>query len=71
MDPTEAQDMLAANPISLGLTNDFGMTTTQAGFEGMSIGDELVLENVMSRVDWIIQLRDIFYELLKSAKNQN
>ena len=71
MDPTEAQEMLAANPISLGLTNELGMTTTQAGFEGLSIGDELVLENVMSRVDWIIQLRDIFYELLKNAKNQN
>ena len=36
---------------------------TQTGFEGL-IDDELVMEMVMSRVDWIIKLREIFYSLL-------
>ena len=64
MDPAEANDQLGANPISLGMSNDFGLTLTQTGFEGF-LDDDLMLERVMSRVDWIIQLREIFYSLLE------
>ena len=54
--PAEANDQLGANPISLGMSNDLGQT----GF----LDDELMLERVMSRTDWIIQLPQIFYSLL-------
>ena len=66
MDPTEANEIFGANPISLGMDGDFGHTLTQTGFEGL-IDDELIMEMVMSRVDWIILLRDIFYSLLDST----
>lgn len=48
------------------MDGDLGMTLTQTGFEGL-FENELVMELVMSRVDWIIQLRDIFYSLLDST----
>ena len=57
MDPAEANDQLGANLISLGMSNDLGKT----GF----LDDELMLERVMSRTDWIIQLPQIFYSLLE------
>ena len=58
--PAEANDLLGANPISFGMTNDLGLTLRQTGF----LDDELMLERVMGRADWIIQLPQIFYSLL-------
>ena len=42
---------------------------TQTGIEAL-IDDELAMDMVMSRVDWIIKLRDIFYNLLDSTQNR-
>ena len=69
MDPAEAHDQLGANPISLGMDGDYGQTLTQTGLEAM-IEDDLSMDMVMSRVDWIIQLRDIFYGLLDSTQHR-
>ena len=66
MDPTEANEQLGANPISLGMDGDFGQNLTQTGLDAL-IDDDLVMDMVMSRVDWIIQLRDVFYSLLDST----
>ena len=50
--PAEANNLLGANPISLGMLNDLGLTLRQTGF----LDDELMLERVMSLADLIIQL---------------
>ena len=42
---------------------------TQTGLDAL-IDDELTMDMVMSRVDWIIKLRDIFYNLLDSTQNR-
>ena len=42
---------------------------TQTGIEAL-IDDELAMDMVMSRVDWIIKLRDIFYNLLVLFKKK-
>ena len=36
---------------------------TQTGLEAL-MEDDLILDMVMSRVDWIIFLRDLFYGML-------
>ena len=69
MDQQDANDWLGANPISLGLDGDLGQTMTQTGLDAL-IDDELTMDMVMSRVDWIIKLRDIFYNLLDSTQNR-
>ena len=48
------------------MDGDFGQTLTQTGLDAL-IDDDLVMDMVMSRVDWIIQLRDVFYSLLDST----
>ena len=58
-------DLLGANPISLGNDGDFGQTMTQTGLEAL-MENELKMDMVMSRVDWIIKLREIFYGLLEA-----
>jgi len=42
---------------------------TQTGLEAL-IDDDLVLDMVMSRVDWIILLRNIFYSLVDSNQSR-
>ena len=42
---------------------------TQTGLDAL-IDDELTMDMVMSRVDWIIKLREIFYNLLDSTQNR-
>ena len=69
MDPAEANEQLGANPISLGMDGDFGQTLTQTGLDAL-IDDDLIMDMVMSRVDWIIQLRDVFYSLLDSTQHR-
>lgn len=64
-DPNEQMDLLGANPISLGNDGDFGQTLTQTGLEAL-MENELKMDMVMSRVDWIIKLREIFYGLLEA-----
>ena len=49
----------------MGNEGDFGLTMTRTGLEAL-IDDELVLDMVMSRVDWILLLRNIFYSLVDS-----
>ena len=48
------------------MDGDLGQTMTQTGLEAL-IEDELSMDMVMSRVDWIIKLREIFYNLLDSS----
>ena len=50
------------------MDGDFGQTLTQTGLEAL-IDDCLAMDMVMSRVDWIIQLRDVFYSLLDSTQH--
>ena len=53
-----------ANPISLGMVGDYGATLTVTGFDNLMAEEDPSEAMVMSKVDWIVALRQAYYEVL-------